>query len=762
MARDNVISFEQTADGARRRLADAKLTPVLQAIRRQLVETLPRLMQDLFEHLDDDLYQLADKSASDALQTRYFEAMRELRKQRQAIDRQFTEARLLAFDDFWAQRGPAERGTGNQDEQAELSLIAEEELEEDLAISSMVSKSENRFHRELFAMNMRFTAMLGGPDIEDADNPVGPRALAEGFAEALALWPGETAVKLLIYKLFDRYVMAYIGGLYDDINDVMVGADILPKIVQRVRRNPVAPSVQRARDPQHQETYYEPSAAPAAVAADGGGDELLSILGDLLAARRQSAGTGGLRWSLGAPSNTRLPEISTSDLVGALHSVQQNSLHAAPVDLGEVQALQVELVGSLGRELDLGPEDNPTKRLARADQDVLNIMEMLFDFILGDDNLPEAMKALLGRLQIPLLKVAVLDRAFFNNRQHPARLLLNNLARAGVAWSDDGDRSADSAYGQIESAVTRILTEFSDDPSVFEQVNEDFTAYLERERRSAEVAEERVGQVKRGQEQLELARQKVSQMIQGHIQACQPPECAIPEAVAHLLDEAWHDVLLLAYLREGEQSQAWESAAEVVQQLVWSVQPKHDQVERQKLLKSIPELLKRVREGLVNISFDQHRAAVLFKELQACHIAALRGDRVEDGESLLTSDEITGASPPEVIELTPVPERELIDDEHQRAAENLKVGQWLEWENEPGEWQRGKLSWRSEVTQNCIFVSRKGIKVGEMHLGDIAARLRAGTARRLQDVETPLMDRALHAMVDALRRTDQAPAPQPG
>ena len=753
MAQDNVISFEQSIDGARRRLADAKLRPVVEAMRERLSETLPRLLQDLFEHLDDDLYQLADKSASDALQTRYFEAMRELRKQRKAIEKRFIDSRVQGFDDFWSSLAAGAAFVASEPAEDELSLVDEDDLEEDLAITTMISKSENRFHRELYAMNMRFGEVLGRDEIAVADNPIGPKVLATGFAEALNLWRGETPVKLLIYKLFDRYVMAYVGGLYDEVNDVLVSAGILPKIVQQVRRNPVAPSVQRARDPKAEPTLPPVQAEQPSTAEAGA--ETLPLLAQLLASRRQSGGGLGLRWSFDQGSMaSHLPEVSTDDLLVALSSVQLEALRAAPADVGEMQDMQVELVSSLGRALDLGPEGNPRRRLGRADQDVLNIMEMLFDFILGDENLPEAMKALLGRLQIPLLKAAVLDSEFFNNRQHPARALLNNLARAGVAWSDDGDRSPNSAFGQIEHAVTRIVTEFSDDLTIFDQVNAQFNAYIERERRSAEVAEERVGQVKRGQEQLEQARMRVSTVIQEHVQACQPPDCQIPEAVSHLLDEAWHDVLLLAYLREGETSRAWAEARDVVKQLLWSVQPKKEQAERQKLLKSIPELLKRIREGLVNISFDQHRSAVLFKQLQACHIVALRGSRVAESAAK------PAAAPAEVVVVEAPPEPAVVEDRYLLQARGLRAGQWLEFEVENGEWLRGKLSWRSEVTDHCIFVSRKGIKVMEMSISDIAAKLRAGSARVLEDVETPLMDRALEAMLDALQRTG-GNTPQP-
>ena len=37
-------------------------------------------------------------------------------------------------------------------------------------------------------------------------------------------------------------------------------------------------------------------------------------------------------------------------------------------------------------------------------------------------------EALLGRLQIPTLKVALLDKSFFSSKSHPARRLLDDVA----------------------------------------------------------------------------------------------------------------------------------------------------------------------------------------------------------------------------------------------------------------------------------------------------------------------------------------------
>ena len=748
MVRDNVISFDPNSGGARRRVGDAKVQELISACRRHLHDTLPRLMQELFEHVDDELYQLADKSASDVLQTRYFDAMRELRKLRDGIEQAFLRNQLDRFDAFWTRPPPAEETPLPAGD--ELSLVDEDELEENLAVNGMVSKAENRYHRELFGLNMRFAQLAGLPDLGSRQNPIGPHGLAEGFREAMRQWTGELGVRLVVFKLFDRYVMAYVGGLYDDTNDTLVAAGILPKIVQRVRRNPVAPSVQRARneDPAGETGAAAGEPVPA-IAEEAAQEQFLGMLGQLLSTQRSR---GAVRFYSGRlpggdPGHYgQLPPVQSHELVDALDYLQREVSIQAPVSTTEIQHLQTEMLVNLGRRLDMGSAEAPAKRLNAVDQDLIDVIGMLFDFILDDRNVPDAMKALIGRLQIPMLKVAVLDRTFFGNKHHPARRLLNTLARAAVGWVDDGDRSAKSLYGRVEAAVGRILNDFNDDIGLFAQVYDEFSTFVEREARGAEVAEERITQVTRGQEQLLIARRRVAEVL-NQFRTEQPD---LPAPVVNILREGWHDVMLLAFLREGEDSSAWKQANTAVDELIWSVQPKVEPAERQRLLKAIPDLLKKLRDGLNNISFDQHRAGQLFKDLQTCHIAALRGE--SDSVETRSLDEAMPEVAALVAETTEAVSSEPVADDLLERARAIEVGQWLEWEQD-GNWQRGKLSWRSQVSGTCIFVNRKGMKVAEMHLDEIARRLGTETARLLEDVNTPLMDRALDAMLNALRET---------
>src|SRR5690606_42016624 len=94
-----------------------------------------------------------------------------------------------------------------------LSLSGEAELEESLAIATMVAKAENQLARPLHALDQRFGFMLSRPEITEAENPIGPARLAEAFHRSMALLDMDTDARLVLLKLFDRPVRAALASL---------------------------------------------------------------------------------------------------------------------------------------------------------------------------------------------------------------------------------------------------------------------------------------------------------------------------------------------------------------------------------------------------------------------------------------------------------------------------------------------------------------------------------------------------------------------
>ncbi|MBK6279557.1 MAG: DUF1631 family protein [Gammaproteobacteria bacterium] len=89
--------------------------------------------------------------------------------------------------------------------------------------------------------------------------------------------------------------------------------------------------------------------------------------------------------------------------------------------------------------------------LGQADEDIINVVAMFFDVILDDRNLPLEIQALVSRLQLPVLKVALKHRSFFTDRKHPARQLINEIARTSIGW-ESSDRDEQDAVHSPDRA----------------------------------------------------------------------------------------------------------------------------------------------------------------------------------------------------------------------------------------------------------------------------------------------------------------------
>jgi hypothetical protein len=216
-------------------------------------------------------------------------------------------------------------------------------------------------------------------------------------------------------------------------------------------------------------------------------------------------------------------------------------------------------------------------------------------------------------------------------------------------------------------------------------------------------------------------------------------------------------VLLLIALRSGVESKEWQDGLAMMDQLIWSVAPKTTREEQRELLDAIPVLLKGFRRELNEISFDQHKTARLFKDLQASHVIALRGEQVP-GINPLPKEKAneSAKAPAEAKKPTPPVDQEKSEAaspavNYLEKAKSLAIGDWIEYKNPKDKTlKRIKLAWKSVVTGNHLFVNRKGLKVMEVTVEQLAQAIKSGTVMLLEEAGKPLLDRAMNAIVSNL------------
>jgi hypothetical protein len=744
---------------------------LLVAVREMTLKETGNLVAELLDNVDDTLFDLAEKAESNASQTEYFDGMRETRKKRPRIERMFGERIARGFADFAA--GRPVRTTEAQrafSASGELSLVDDRELEESLAVSSMVAKADGRLSAALMALNQRLSVLSGGRTTINATNPLGPNALTEAFREALGeLEDVNIRVRLIILKMFERYVLKTLDTLYHDVNVKLVQAGVLPQLHHpTVARRP-GRSAGSAQAPQAAAGMPDAAGAQGYAGTDMVADELhqelMQQLTSLLAARRHAERPDGGAYVGGGAGGASL---TPAELLGALTLLQGESrpLPAMPAAVDTtsaaemVQHLKDELMAQI-RRLSGATHAN----VSGSDEDTIDLVGMLFEYILQDHTIPAPMRVLLARLQIPYLKVAILDRRMFAHASHPARKLLDQLADAAKGWSEESDRDH-RLFDKVKATVEALLQDFDDDVGVFERKFTEFTQFVEQNRKRAELAESRATEAARGRERLQGARRHAAQEILARIN-----DRNLPTLLRGVLTRPWANYLVLIVLRQGPDSAEFRSAVRFVDDFVATAEVPHGETARQQYRSALPSIEKHLREGLATVAFQEPDIERLLDELRKFWRQQLGEPApvAPSAEPAVDPEAVLGVAQdaqPAITDAAPEIEDDFgtdgmsvdIDAGSLQAVRDLKVGDWVEFIDDTGSRERAKLSWISPISGKYLFVNRRGLKVADRTAVQLATELQDNRAIVLEEV--PLFDRALDAIVDRLRNTQ--PARQPG
>jgi len=717
----------------------ARLPVVLLQVRDKAAQQLKDALQALFDNADDTLFEMADRAHNNIEQNTFFEAMRDLRLKRKSIERGFLDKFYEAFLRLgqYDINEPALPPPMSYDK---LALVHNDELEKTVAVDAMVSKVLNRDGFALSHLTTRLNTLIP-QHLTDETNPMGPALLCDFFLEAGRSLGVEIKVKLIILKLFEKYVLADADQLYAEANQLLVATGVLPELKAAPSRRVSDRAAASARSSQAAEEVVSASALKK---LDQDVHEVFSALQELLFYVRGSV------TPLHEPNSEAKP-ISSQDLLRLLSHLQQ---YVPTQDSPDDFDLRNQLEQLLTR---VSVKSGKFRVVGVIDEDVINLIAMLFEFILDDRNLPDSLKALIGRLQIPMLKVAVIDKSFFSRGSHPARRLLNEIASAALGWGGRDDYQRDSLYLRIEQIVQRLLNDFVDDPAIFSELLVDFLAFTSDERRRSELLEQRTRDAEEGRARAELARQRVQQELNQRLLGK-----TLPEVVVRLLQEAWSKVLLLTCLKHGDQSAEWLAGLGAMDDLIWSVELHEEPEARQRLLDLVPGLLKSLRDGLTSAAFDPFATSEFFSQLEALHVQAFQHfarqqETQEDNlaasapaaDMVAVVEEIILMAPGEQLINEPVT-RLPDDDASLLQVDKLRVGCWVEVQEDEDHKLRCKLTAIIEPTGRYIFVNRTGMKVLEKTRMGLAVEFRRGAVRLLDDAL--LFDRALESVIGNLRR----------
>ena len=623
----NVVQIQDYA-GLTKKLGTSNSSRLLQDCRNTVLERTADALARAMDNVDDTLFALADKASNNTLQSHYFDAMREIRIKRKDIETSFKECFKEKSDEIIENKFTAPP-LGKTPSMADigLSLVEDDDLEESLAINTLVDKIGAICHNEIYGLDKRVGLLLGKKELETEANPIGPKIICIACKAACGNIDSGVDVKLIVFKLFDRYICETIQHVYRDINNHLAMSGILPKIPTQIgngRGNPAE------------------GAFLSGAGINGGDTDFLSAFSQLLTANSASGPAAGY------PGHTlqgasEMAHNSPQGMPGMFHASMQGltgtmpgSTQGAPATLHNLTLMQRGQWGALGIDtsaIDTAALANGTANILWSIKDsplpqdadngdgmIIEIVALLFDYIFDNQKVPDKAKALIGRLQIPVLKAAMLDNTFFSMRNHPARRLLNTLAQSTLGLLNDGDDES-PLYKGIAACVQKILDEFDTDISIFETALAELESHLENHESHFDENIEEAKKLIQGRERLMIAESMSTEEIERRIEG-KP----LPQFIRSFAMENWKNLLIVTYMKEGQECETWRRKLEMLDLLIWSTLPKPTLKERKKLVDMLPTLLAGTEEGMRMISMEEAEQDEFMEKLASCHARLVNSD----------------------------------------------------------------------------------------------------------------------------------------
>lgn len=771
------------------------LKTLISQIASCLNEELSELIGRMFDGADDMLFQLAENASSNEDQNQYFDTMRMLRTERKNIGQHFAN-NLKTY----LQYNKKQNSKNTQLLDDELSLVGQDEMEEMVAVSAMHSKAISLYGEAVNHLEARIEFLsLKTSSIFDKD-ALAPKNICESFKDALTNIELSTNNKLVLYKLFDQEVILHLEPLYLKLNQLFIDQGILPQIklgsaAQPLKKNTAAPiedEINEETDALYTENpMYNPNqvntfssrrqqpntnfnnnvSAPNSANSQqenyaGGShnstsntahNEVHRVVSQFINGELTASGPGipaSFTTANNAPSTAGMQYYDRRDVMHALSNLQHN---AAQSDVPLQQIDAADFKRALLADMGTRSGGAVTKQVNQVDEKTIDFIEMLFNAIIEDISISEAVTNLLLRLQIPVIKVAMLDSDFFADGEHPCRISLNLIAHLGRGLSSPED----SLFFALTSVVETLLNDFDINNDSFEAAVEQLEA-IEIDEIDKTTAKEKVTQKTVLQTH---AREVVLAEIQYHVK-----DKVLPKVAQNLILKNWSTLMFHRYIKFGKNSDSWTDAVETINKLIQLLQPIESthaynklDTEKDDVLGTAHSSLLDTKQNPVEIETEINNVFINFEDVLENNPYNPANISTDSTYYMAVDDDLDNNLDGTDADIMPEPVLEIEEDIVDPLLEQSNVARekisQLPSEVKPGVWfkvyngedaasRRVKLSVIIMEEAKLIFVDRVGIKVIEKDAEDFSAELINDTSQIIADHSA--FDHALGMVINSL------------
>ena len=714
-------SREQAALTASQRLVLQSLVPIaIKSASAQLEQFTTRLI--------DALLATAEQSVKPTESVVCLHAYNHLRKNpalfNRAVSTRLSELLLQEVNAIGTIKSPSLLG-----DDEEFSLVSMEEMEDKVLIGNLSQAIAHNHSALLNALNVRISNVMQRDEITLEQNPFRPNILVQAAYDAWCQFDTSADSYRVVLRLFRPDVFLQIDPILKDLNDALIARGIVPNLKAAYRGK------KQGSEAKHQ-------------ASEGNTlrDKLHNLLNKTQSQgqaqpqdqTRQAAQQNLQPARTAADANVNIAAfVAGNALFGYLSELQKQGNASIVESTAQAAPQSAETLRQIKRQA-------PEGTLTVVDENTIELLAKVFDYVFSEQTVADDIKCLIGQLQIPLLKAALIDKEFFFKDDHPARNLIESLARSSLAWNQEKGRD-DPLYQKIERIVERVQRDFDQQVEFFTDMVADLDSFITEERKlsSRELAAP-IAEAMR-QERMAQAYKKAERDVALRVETGE-----VAGFVEHFLSDQWTQVLALAHSVHETKPQALEHAIKAMDLLIWSVQPKASPEERKKLINRLPALLSLVNAWLNAVKWDGAERVKFFSQLAERHAAIVKVPiELSPRHEFETAVTVAQRASEHRFNMREKEMRAKPIDQFVHIVNGMAVDDWVQFTRSNDKKVKFRLSWISPRRTRYVFSNRHGDAPLTFSAEELAQSLRGGHTIILP--LAPIVGRALNVALDEAR-----------
>jgi len=676
--------------------------------------------------LGEALFKLSDQSVRPEEANISFHSYNHLKKNSAAFYRLASGklAELFAYEVRLLEKGHKPR---QLEDDSSLALVTFDEMENKVLLETLSQSIELDNADELVKLNLRISHLLKIDQINVKYNPFRPEVFLKAIYKAWCEFEPVSDSHHLVLRILRPEIFLQLNPILRELNNALIERGILPKASDLYRVNKL---------------HGSPASTLSTLSKKTAADPFFeSKIKGILFAKKE-----------GEPDQPISKEAATAVdpnfHTGETTNVVMDNQGTVTIDRGFFEYL----TGIQARTMQVNPgsgtssstlrgivEQAPQNTITQIDTNTIGLLAKIFDYVFSDPHIPADLKSLIGQLQIPTLKAALIDREFFFKQTHPARVLIDTLAKSSVTWNPDKGVD-DPLYKMIAKTVERVQKEFDQQLELFSDVANDLTQFLEEEEKLSEKEiEEPIAQAMQ-QEKIRQARELATNDV-----ATRTDSGEVAGFIETFLEQQWVNILVLAHTVKEQKPQALERTLKTMDDLIWSVKPKNSVEERHELVNKLPSLLSSLNTWLNAIKWEDPSRVIFFSKLAERHASIARAP-AEVSTRRQVEIAVNVAQKASEKSMKKSRNDQTMPDQFVFFIDQMERGSWFDFTRNNGSVVRFKLAWVSPRRSRFIFTNRQGHDAFSISSEELLDIFRTGKAIMIND--EPVVDRALQAVVE--------------